>query len=79
MAYSVEALTKKMQEVKISDDWFFGNDLSCQKEFLEKFENKIEQDIPDSEISYFFRKMSMYLCFEIRKWVKRLQKVYCSK
>ena len=74
MAYSVEALTKKMQEVKINDDCFFGNDLSYQKEFLEKIENKIEQDIPDSEISYFLKKMSMYLHFEIPKVSEKIAK-----
>ena len=36
-----------------------------KKIFLEKIEQKIEKEIPGSEISYFFRKRSMVQCFEI--------------
>ena len=54
-----------MEEIKISNDCFFGEDLSNEQNFLEKIEEKIDQEIPGSEISYFSRKRSMALCFEI--------------
>ena len=54
-----------MEEIKISNDCLFGQDLSNEQNFLEKIEEKIDQEIPGSEISYFFRKRSMALCFEI--------------
>ena len=60
--------------MEISDDCFFGNDFSYEKEFLEKIEEKIEQDIPGSEISYFVRKRSMSLCFEIPKMSEKITK-----
>ena len=41
---------RKMKEIKISDDDFFGEDLSYDQNFLEKIEEKIEQEIPGSEI-----------------------------
>ena len=63
MACSIESLTKKMEEVKINDDFLFGKDLSSEK----KLEEKTEQDIPGSEISYFLRKRSIAICFEISK------------
>ena len=44
---------------------FFGEDLSYEQNFLEKKEEKIKQEITGSEISYFFRKRSMSLSFEI--------------
>ena len=34
MACSVEFLTKKMEEIKIADDIFLGNDLSYEEDFL---------------------------------------------
>ena len=64
MASSAESLTKNLEEMKINDDCFFGKDLSYEQNLLEKIKEKIEQEIPDSEISYSFRKRSMTICFE---------------
>ena len=58
---------KKLEEVKISDDCFFGEDLSYEQEFLNKVGEKIEKEIEGSEVSYFFSKRSMIVCFEISK------------
>ena len=33
MACSVDFLTKKLEEIKVSDDVFLGNDLSNEKKF----------------------------------------------
>ena len=33
MACSVDFLTKKLEEIKITDDIFFGNDLSYEEKF----------------------------------------------
>ena len=65
MANSIESRIKQLEEVKINDDCFLGEDLSYEQNFLEKIEQKIEKEIPGSEISYFFRKRSVALCFEI--------------
>ena len=61
MAFSVESLTKKLEQFKISDD------LSYEEEFLVKAQKEIEQEIEGSEISYCLSKRSMSLCFEIQK------------
>ena len=58
---------KKLEEVKINDDCFFGEDLSYEQEFLNKVGEKIEKEIEGSEVSYFFSKRSMIVCFEISK------------
>ena len=34
MACSIEFLTEKMEEIKITDDIFLGNDLSYEENFL---------------------------------------------
>ena len=34
MAFSVEFLTKKMEDIKITDDIFLRNDLSYEENFL---------------------------------------------
>ena len=74
MAYSVESLSKKLEEIKIGDDCFFGEDLSYEQNPLEKIEEKIEQEIPGFEISYFFRKRSMALCFDIAMMKEKIAK-----
>ena len=58
---------KKLEQVKISNDCFFGDDFSDEEEFLVKTQKKIEQEIEGSEISYYFSKSSMSLCFENSK------------
>ena len=74
MANSVESLIKQLEKVKINDDCFFGEDLSYEQNFLEKIEEKIEKEIPGSEISYFFRKRSMALCFKIPSMNEKIAK-----
>ena len=74
MANSVESLIKQLEEVNINDDCFLGKDLPYQKKFLEKIEEKIEKEIPGFEISYFFRKGSMALCFEISSTNEKIAK-----
>ena len=56
MANSVESLIKQLEEVKMNDDCFFGEDLSYEQNFLEQIEEKIEKEIPGSEIPYFLEK-----------------------
>ena len=34
MTWNVDFLTKKLEEIKITDDIFFGNDLSYEEKFL---------------------------------------------
>ena len=69
MAFSVESLTKKLEQFKISDD------LSYEEEFLVKAQKEIEQEIEGSEISYCLSKRSMSLCFENSKMNKKLQRI----
>ena len=51
--------------MKINDDYFFGKDLSYKNNLMEKVKEKVENEIPCSQISYVFKKRSMALCFEI--------------
>ena len=74
MANSVESLIKQLEKVKINDDCFFGEDLSYEQNVLEMIEEKIEKEVPGSEISYFFRKRSMALCFEIPSMNEKIAK-----
>ena len=78
MANSIESRIKQLEEVKINDDCFLCEDLSYEQNFLEKIEQKIEKEIPGSEISYFFRKRSMALCFEIPSMNEKIAKKLLS-
>ena len=64
MACSVDFLTKKLEQIKISDDIFFGNDLSYEEKFVNNLIEKIEQEIDDCEVSYYLSKKSMSICCE---------------
>ena len=67
MATGVESITEKLEQVKINNDSYFGNDLSYEKDFLEKIKEKIEEKISEFEVTYILRKRSIALCFEILK------------
>ena len=62
MACSVNFLTKKLEEIKISDDVFLGNDLYYEEKFINNLNEKIEKEIDDCEVSYFLSKKSLTIC-----------------
>ena len=64
MACSVDFLTKKLEEIKISEDIFLGKDLSYEEKFLNSVIEKIEQEIEDCEVSYYLNKKHMTICYE---------------
>ena len=64
MACSVGFLTKKLEEIKISDDVFLGNELSYEEKFINNLIKKIVKEIDDCEVSYFLSKKSMSICCE---------------
>ena len=64
MACSVEFLTKKLEEIKISDDIFLGNDLSYEEMFLNSVIEKIGQELKDCEVYFYLHKKSMTICCE---------------
>ena len=67
MAASLETMIEKLEQVKINNDSYFGNDLSSEKQFLEKAREKIQEKIPDVNVSFFYRKRSMAFSFTIQK------------
>ena len=64
MACSVDSLTKKLEEIKINDDVFLGNDLPYKEKFINNLIGKNEKEIDDCEVSYFLSKKSMSICCE---------------
>ena len=51
MACSIEFLTKKMEEIKITDDIFLGNYLSFEVNFLNKVIETFGQEVQDCEVA----------------------------
>ena len=64
MACSLDFLTKKLEEIKISDVVFLGNDLSNEKKNLNKVIENFEQKIDDCEVSYYVSNRSISICCE---------------
>ena len=68
MACNMDLLTKKLDEIKINEDVFLGNDLTFEQRFLnkliEKNEQEIEQEKIECEVSYYLHKKSMSICCE---------------
>ena len=62
----MDAVTKQMQNLDISNDSLFGKDLTAQKEFLEKLFISFQQEKFDQkfEFSYYVGKHYISLCFE---------------
>ena len=64
MACSIEFLTKKMEEIKITDDIFLGNYLSFEVNFLNKVIETFGQEVKDCEVSFYLHRKSMSICCE---------------
>ena len=52
MAFTVYFLSKKLEEIKISDDIVLGNDLSYEEKILNSVIEYLEQKIDYCEVSY---------------------------
>ena len=59
MAQSIELLAEKMQDIKMGDDIFLGNDLSHEKKFLNQVIENCGKEIKDCEVSFSLSKKSM--------------------
>ena len=64
MAHSVDVLTKKLEEIKIADDIFFGKDLSYEQNFLNAIIEKLGKELKDCEVSSYLNKKSMTIFCE---------------
>ena len=64
MACSIEFLTEKMEEIKITDDIFLGNDLFYEENFLNSVIEKFGKEIKDCEVSFYLHRTSISICCE---------------
>ena len=51
-----------MQDIKIGDDIFLGNDLSYEKKFLNQVIENCGKEIKGCEVSFYLSKKSMSIC-----------------
>ena len=65
MACSADFLMKKLEEIKISDDVFLGNDLPNEKNFLNKVIEHFEQKIDNCEVSYYVSMRSIVFAVKV--------------
>ena len=70
MACNMDLLTKKLDEIKINEDVFLGNDLTFEQRFLNKLIEKIEQEIEQEKIE-----MQSFLLSSQKKYEHLLQNV----
>ena len=63
-ARSVEFLTKKMEDIKITDDIFLGNNLSYEENFLNSVIEKFGKEIKDCKISFYLHRKNLSICCE---------------
>ena len=62
----MELLIKNIEQIKISDDCYSGENLEHEFCFLHNLEQKIEEKFDDSSCSNFFGKRSMSFCVEMK-------------
>ena len=65
MACSADFLMKKLEEIKISDDVFLGNDLPNEKKFLNKVIEHFEQKIDNCKVSYYVSMRSIVFAVKV--------------
>lgn len=61
---SLEVLVKKVEEIELSEEVFYGQDLSLEKKFLESITETLGKDLQHWEVSYYLSKKSMAICCE---------------
>ena len=59
--------SKKIKQIKITDDCYPGESLEHEFNFLHKLEQKIEEKFDDFSCSNFFGKRSMSFCVEVKE------------
>ena len=66
MAQSIEALSEKMQEMNLTNEIFYGEDLSSEEKFLKSLAEIVIKQFDEQyqEASCFLKKQSMAFCFE---------------
>ena len=64
MVCSIEFLTEKMEEVKIADEIFLGNDLFYEENFLNRVIEKFGKELKDCEVSFYLHRKNMSICCE---------------
>ena len=74
IAQSMELLTEKMEDIKIKDDIFLGNDLSFEQKFLNHIVNKCSKGIENYKVSFHFSKKSMTICCKTSIMTKTIAK-----
>ena len=62
----MELLIKNIEQIRISDDCYSGENLEHEFCFLHNLEQKIEEKFDDSSCSNFFGKRSMSFCVEMK-------------
>ena len=74
MASSIEYLTEKMEEIKIINDIFLGNDLSYEENFLNSVIEKFGEDIKDCDVSFYLHKKNISISGETLTMTKTIAK-----
>ena len=63
----MELLIKKIDQIKISDNYHSGENLEHESYFLYNLEQKVEEKFDDSSCSNFFGERSMSFCVEMKE------------
>ena len=53
-----------MEEIKLTDDNFLGNDFTYEESFLNRVIEKFGQEIKDCKVSFYLHRKSMSICWE---------------
>ena len=55
-------VSKKIEQIKIADDCYFGENLEHKHNFLNNLEEKNQEKFEDSECSNFWQKNNEFMC-----------------
>ena len=61
---SLDVLVKKVEEIELSEEIFYGQELSLEMKFLESITETLGKDLQHCEVSYYLSKKSMAICCE---------------
>ena len=66
-------VSKKIEQIKIPDDCYFGENLEHEHNFLNDLEEKIQEKFEDFDSSNFFGKRTLSLCVEMNQEITEIK------
>ena len=61
----MDSLTKALEKMNLSEEYYFGDNLSNKQDFLEDAKKKVEEIFDSTNCSFYYGRKMMTFCVEL--------------